>query len=160
MRTGADLETFCRQHGLAAQVIYLKVLTPTVAAAAQAVGCEVDEIVKSILVIVNGEPQLVVANGERRISFQAVAALNEVSRKRVRLATAEEVQSLTGYPVGALPPFGHPQPLRTLLDAQVLAQVRVYAGGGAENALLLTNPQEIRAAAAAEIAELTTPATG
>lgn len=155
MRTGADLEAFCSQHRLAAHVIYVDVPTPTVAAAAKAVGCEVDEIVKSILVMVNGEPQLVVANGERRIDLRVVADHNQLSRKRVRLATAEEVESLTGYPVGALPPFGHRQSLRTLLDAQVLMQTRIYAGGGAENGLLVTKPEEIRKAVEVEILDLT-----
>ncbi len=157
MRSGSDLETVCRALGLSAQVIYQDVPTPTVAAAAQAVGCRVDQIVKSILVMVAGEPLVIVTNGERRIDFPAVAARYGVSRKRVRLATSEEVLALTGYRVGALPPFGHQNTLRTLLDPQVLAESQVYAGGGAENALLFIRPEEIGRAVEVEILNVTKP---
>jgi prolyl-tRNA editing enzyme YbaK/EbsC (Cys-tRNA(Pro) deacylase) len=61
----------------------------------------------------------------------------------VRLADAATVEAITGYPVGGVPPLGHPQLLRTLIDRRVLAEPEVYAGGGALNALLRIAPAEI-----------------
>jgi prolyl-tRNA editing enzyme YbaK/EbsC (Cys-tRNA(Pro) deacylase) len=66
-----------------------------------------------------------------------------LSRKRVRLAGAAAVRAITGYPVGGVPPLGHPRRLRTLIDRRVLDQPEVFAGGGAVDALLRITPAEI-----------------
>jgi prolyl-tRNA editing enzyme YbaK/EbsC (Cys-tRNA(Pro) deacylase) len=66
-----------------------------------------------------------------------------VGRKRVKLADAETVLNITGYPVGAMPPFGHRRPLPTLMDKRVLRQTEVYAGGGQIDALLRISPEAI-----------------
>ena len=78
-----------------------------------------------------------------------------VSRKRVKLADAASVQAFTGYPVGAVPPFGHPGPLPTLIDRRVLAQPQAAgAGGGAGDALLRIAPAEIVRAAQAQTVDV------
>jgi prolyl-tRNA editing enzyme YbaK/EbsC (Cys-tRNA(Pro) deacylase) len=71
------------------------------------------------------------------------------------LADAPTVLDLTGFPVGTVPPFGHKTRLRTLIDAGVLAQSEVYAGGGAIDALLRIAPGEIVRAANAETVAVT-----
>jgi prolyl-tRNA editing enzyme YbaK/EbsC (Cys-tRNA(Pro) deacylase) len=120
-------------------------------------GTTVDRIVKSLLFLVDRadgslQPVLVIATGTSRVDYKLVAAYLGVSRKRVKLADAASVQTFTGYPVGAVPPFGHLSPLQTLIDRRVLAQPEVYAGGGAADALLRIAPAEIlRAARAATV---------
>jgi prolyl-tRNA editing enzyme YbaK/EbsC (Cys-tRNA(Pro) deacylase) len=64
------------------------------------------------------------------------------------------VLAVTGYPVGAVPPFGYPVPLRTLIDRRVLAQPEVYAGGGALDTLLRIAPDEIARATRAEVVDV------
>jgi prolyl-tRNA editing enzyme YbaK/EbsC (Cys-tRNA(Pro) deacylase) len=61
----------------------------------------------------------------------------------VKLAGPDTVLSVTGYTVGAVPPFGHLKPIQTLIDHRVLEMPQIYAGGGAEDALLRLDPQEI-----------------
>ena len=144
----SDLEAFLVARGVAGQVVRLTAHTPTVAIAAEVMGTTVERIAKSILFLLEqgeagGEPLLVIANGTARVDYRRVADSVGVSRKRVRLADAATVQTITGYPVGGVPPLGHPRTLRTLIDRRVLAEPEVYAGGGALHALLRIAPSEI-----------------
>ena len=135
--TEADLEAFCRERGLAARLHRLDVPTPTVPDAAAAVGTEPGRIVKSLVFLAAGAPLLVVAAGESRVAYPLLAGALEISRKRLRFATAEEALAITGYRVGAMPPFGHRTPLPTLVDALTVPESgTVFAGGGGVSALL------------------------
>jgi prolyl-tRNA editing enzyme YbaK/EbsC (Cys-tRNA(Pro) deacylase) len=84
------------------------------------------------------------------VDYKRVADYLGLSRKRLKLADAPTVFAITGFPVGTVPPFGHKTRLRTLVDAAVLVQPEVYAGGGAIDALLRITPAEIVRAARAE----------
>lgn len=135
--TESDLEEFCRRHGVPARLHRLDVPTPTVPDAAAAVGTEPDRIVKSLVFLSRGEPLLVVAAGESRVSYPLLAAALGVSRKQVRFATPDEALLITGYRVGAMPPFGHRVELPTLVDeVTVPTEGAVFAGGGGLNALM------------------------
>lgn len=139
----SDLTHFVKTRSVAGEVIWLPVETPTVEDAARAVGTSPERIVKSLLFLVDGRPILALACGPTRVDTRAIAAHFGVGRKRVKLAGPDAVLVATGFPVGALPPFGHRQPLPTLIDSQVLKQREVFAGGGSINALLRTSPAEI-----------------
>jgi prolyl-tRNA editing enzyme YbaK/EbsC (Cys-tRNA(Pro) deacylase) len=151
----ADVAAYLRAHGLAGEIVHLPDHTPTVEAAARAVGAPVERIVKSVLFLADAVPVLVIANGTQRVDYKRVADYLRLSRKRVKLADAPTVLDLTGFPVGTVPPFGHKTRLRTLIDAGVLAQSEVYAGGGAIDALLRIAPGEIVRAANAETVAVT-----
>lgn len=151
-----DLAAYCEANGLNARVHRLSVPTLTVPDAAAAVGTEPERIAKSLVFLVNGEPLLVVAAGEGRIRCPLLAAALGVSRKRVRFATAEEALRITGYPVGAMPPFGHRQALPTLVDElTVPSSGRVYAGGGSVSALLEVDVAELLAVSGGKWVPLT-----
>ncbi len=146
----ADVAAYLREHGLAGELVTLPDHVPTVEAAARAVGAPVERIVKSVLFLADTVPVLVIANGTGRVDYKRVADHLGLSRKRVKLADAPTVLAITGFPVGTVPPFGHTTHLRTLIDAGVLAQPEVYAGGGAIDALLRITPAEIVRATGAE----------
>jgi prolyl-tRNA editing enzyme YbaK/EbsC (Cys-tRNA(Pro) deacylase) len=150
-----DLQAFMTAHGIAGEIMHMNVPTPTVEIAAQALGVRVDQIVKSILFLVRGQPVLAITCGTAYIDRRAIATYYGMGHKRIKLASPEEVRSISGYEVGAMPPFGHRQPLPTLLDRHVLDLPEVYAGGGEENAMLRLNPQEIPNATTAVIMDLT-----
>ena len=155
IRLGAhELGEYMQAHSIAGEILHLGVPTPTVEAAAQALGATTAQIIKSILFMVDGRPVLVIACGKSTISQRAIADLFGVGKKRVKLASPEMVHELSGYEVGAMPPFGHYQPLTTLMDTKVLDLSEAYAGGGAENALVRLNPQEILRATGAKILDL------
>ena len=154
MLTPNDLESFMEQHGIEGEIVFLGKPTPTVETAAQAVGTHPNQIVKSVLFTIRDEKILAIACGTQLIERRVIAALCGVGRKRVRLANAEIVLETTGYPVGTVPPFGHPQSIRTLIDPRVLDHNEVYAGGGAHNSLVRLNPQDILKITKAQIIEL------
>ena len=112
-------------------------------AAAQAVGCAPDQIVKTLLFLVDGEPVLAIACGTKPIEQRSIAAYFQIGRKRVKLADAARVLQHTGYPVGALPPIGHASPTQTLIDPEVLTWDWIYAGGGAADHLLKIRPADL-----------------
>ncbi len=141
--TPADLQAYLAAHQLPGEILHLTAHTPTVETAALALGCQPEQIVKSILFLVAGAPLLAVTGGTRRVDPRALARHAGVGRKQVKLADAEAVLAHAGYPVGAMPPFGHRQPLPTLLDAAVLTQPEVYGGGGSDTTLLRIAPQAI-----------------
>jgi prolyl-tRNA editing enzyme YbaK/EbsC (Cys-tRNA(Pro) deacylase) len=156
-----DLQSFMMAHQVEGEILHLDAPTPTVEAAAQAAGVRLEQIVKSILFRVEDattargfQPVLAIACGTAYVERRAIGAHYGVGRKRVKLASPEEVLSISGYEVGALPPFGHRQPLPTLLDRRVLDLPQVYAGGGAENALVRLDPRDIARLSAAVVMDL------
>lgn len=154
------LPAYLATHAVAGDLLHLSDHTPTVEDAARVMGTTVDRIVKSVVFVQAGDGSLaeravlVIANGRERVDYKRVADCLGISRRRLKLADAETVLALTGQPVGGVAPFGHPQPLRTLLDRRVLAQPEVFAGGGALDALLRIAPHEIVRATGAVVVEL------
>jgi Cys-tRNA(Pro) deacylase len=157
MLSPKSLDIYCKNNGIKAEIVSLKVPASTVSEAAQAVGCSSAQIVKTVLFLVSGEPVITIANGEARIDRRAIADFFQSSKKKVRLANVEDVQRLTGYAAGGLPPFGHSQELPTLIDFRVLEQEEIYAGGGSEFALIRMRSEEIRFAFSAHVIDLITP---
>ena len=101
---------------------------PTAAAAAAALGCDVGAVANSLVFDADGEPLLVLTSGAHRVDTAKVAAL--VGAGRVRRAPAEFVLAATGQEVGGVAPVGHPAPLRTVVDVDLAAFARIWAGGG------------------------------
>lgn len=140
-----DLARFIAEQKIAAELIFLAQETPTVEAAAMAVGTRPEQIGKSILFIIDRtQPLLIIANGLARIDYKKLSDFSGVGRKRIRLATQTEVLALTGYPAGTVPPFGHHTPLPTLIEANLLTLTDFYAGGGAINVLVRLTISELR----------------
>jgi prolyl-tRNA editing enzyme YbaK/EbsC (Cys-tRNA(Pro) deacylase) len=144
------LRLFLQEQHLLGEVVILPQHVPTVEDAASAIGVPVERIVKSVLFLAERTPVLVITNGTNRVDYKRVADYLGISRKRLKLADAPTVLEVTGFPVGTVPPFGHKTRLRTLIDAGVLAQPEVYAGGGAIDALVHITPVEIVRATSAE----------
>jgi prolyl-tRNA editing enzyme YbaK/EbsC (Cys-tRNA(Pro) deacylase) len=149
-----DLVFFMQEHRISGELIRCSEPTPTVKAAADVMGVVPEQIVKSILFLISGKPVLVIACGEGMIDRKPISDHFGVGRKQVKLAGADIVLAVTGYPAGTVPPFGHRLTLPTLLDRRVLDQAVIYAGGGEENALVRLVPREILQATGAEIIQL------
>ena len=95
----------------------------TAADAARAVGCEVGAICKSLVFVRerDGAPLLVIASGANRV---------DEARLGLHKADAALVREVTGASIGGVPPFGHPAPLETLVDEDLLAYDEVWAAAG------------------------------
>ena len=154
MPESSNLAGWIEENAVQADLIKLSVHTPTVEDAAKAVGTSPSQIVKTLLFFVDGEPVVAIACGTSRVDRRTIAAYFGVGRKRVKLAGAEAVLEMTGYPVGAVPPFGLKQQIQTLIDPRVLEHVEVYAGGGAIDSLLRISPGEIARVTGAVVLDL------
>ena len=149
-RTPADLADFITKNAIAAEIVPMTVETPTVPAAAAALGVSPAQIIKSLLFLVRDRPVLVIASGDTLVDRGILAARFGMGKKQIKLAHGETVLRLTGYPAGGVPPFGHPAPLLTLLDRGVLAWDVIYGGGGDDRTLLRVAPEELGRVTGAE----------
>lgn len=114
-------------HGLDGDIIEFACSTRSAEEAAQAVGCELGQVVKS-LVVVAGEPVLVLVAGDRRADFAAIAQAMGV--RRARMADVDTVTSATGYEVGGVSPFDLPDGLVVLVDDSLTRFDQVFAAAG------------------------------
>jgi prolyl-tRNA editing enzyme YbaK/EbsC (Cys-tRNA(Pro) deacylase) len=137
-------------RGLALTVVELPQSTRTAAEAAQAVGCEVGQIVKSIIfrAAETNRPVLVETSGANRVSEKAIAAeLGEPLAK----ADAEFVRQRTGFVIGGVPPVGHTEPPVTFIDEDLLAYREIWAAAGTPNAVFRLTPQDLLALTGAKV---------
>ena len=133
--------------------------TKTAQDAARAVGCDVAQIVKSLVFMADGRPILALTSGANRVDVSRLAQL--AGAREVRRASPEEARAATGFAVGGTPPFGYPEPVRAFLDRDLLAYEEVWAAAGTPDSVFRTTPEELRLAALAEVADLReTPSGG
>jgi prolyl-tRNA editing enzyme YbaK/EbsC (Cys-tRNA(Pro) deacylase) len=122
--------------------------THTAAEAAAAVGAPVEAIVKSLLFMAHDEPLLVLASGPNRVNAEALGArLGCV----VAQADARAVKAHTGWSIGGVPPFGHPTPLRTVMDEDFFRLETVWAAAGSAQSVFPITPARLQELTAAEI---------
>jgi prolyl-tRNA editing enzyme YbaK/EbsC (Cys-tRNA(Pro) deacylase) len=126
--------------------------TKTAPDAARAIGCEVGQIVKSLVFVADGEPVLALTSGANRVDVGRLATLAGASA--ARRADPEEARAATGFAVGGTPPFGHPEPIRTFLDPDLLAFEEVWAAAGTPDAVFRTTATELQRTTAAEVVDL------
>jgi len=150
----SDLQQFIDEHHIQARIIPLKAHTLTVGDAARALSVDSDQIIKSLVFHINGDPLLVINNGLARVDRKLLAAYLGVGRKKVKFASPDNVFALTGYVVGSMPPFGHQRPLRTIVDTAVTQLDVVYGGGGDIDAMMRLTTQTLLAVSQAEVVSL------
>ena len=149
-----NLQQFIDRQGIAADIIRLEEHTLTVDDAARALGVKTDQIIKSLVFQIHGDPLLVINNGLARVDRKKLAAYLGVGRKKVKFADPDQVLELTGFIVGSMPPFGHENKLRTLIDPAVIRMETVYGGGGDINAMMEIATDVLLEATQAEVTEL------
>lgn len=138
------------ERGLQCQVLELNASTRTAQEAAQAVGCEVGQIVKSLIFRArpSGKAVLILTSGANRVDLGVVSqALGESLEK----ADAEFVRQVTGFAIGGVPPLGHDQPLPTYMDEDLLQYPTVWAAAGTPNAVFPITPQALLQVTAARV---------
>ena len=154
--TAVDLQAYIDSCGITARLIDDVGHTPTVPAAAAALGVEPDQIVKTLLFLLDlrrsaeDEPQplVVISNGESRVDKKLLAQRYSVGAKRVKLAPPETVLRLLGYAAGGVPPFGHRSDVPVIVDASLLPLRqqyggRIYAGGGDDRTMMELTVDEL-----------------
>lgn len=140
-------------HGLALTVVEMPQSTRTSAEAAQAVGCEVGQIAKSLIFRLHpsGRPLLIIASGANRVDEKRAA---QAVGEKLGKADADFVRAQTGFVIGGVPPVGHSQPLLTLIDADLMTYQQIWAAAGTPNALFALTPQELLTITGGEVADV------
>ncbi len=143
-----------RACGIDAPVERFEDGTATAIEAANALGCELGQIVKTLILLADGRPTAVLVAGDRQADTAALARLLGVSRKRMKMATAEQVFELTGFRVGGVPPVGLPGEWDLIADDSLARFQQVWAAAGASDALFGTKTDELVAATGAQWATI------
>lgn len=120
-------EAFCAQSNLDIKILETPESTRTAAEAAEVHGVSVAAIVKSILTKIDDKFVLFLVPGDKRLDFEKIKGL--MNAQEVRLATPEEVKKVTGYSIGGVPPFGHVQPIKTIIEEGFPQGIVIPAAG-------------------------------
>ena len=130
--TAAKVQERLAARGLDVEVRVLPDSTRTAAEAAAACGCDVGQIVKSLVFVVDDRPTMVLCAGDRRVT--------EVDG---RPASADEVRAATGFAIGGVPPLGHDADLPTIVDESLRRFDRVWCAAGTPHAVFETDVEAL-----------------
>jgi prolyl-tRNA editing enzyme YbaK/EbsC (Cys-tRNA(Pro) deacylase) len=123
--------------------------------AAAAVGCELGAIVKSLVFRLGDEAVLVLVSGVNRADEGRLEAELGAPLQR---ADADFVRVATGYSIGGVPPIGHPQPLRTLIDEDLMGHEVVWGAAGTPRSVFPIAPAELARLVDGRVVSLAAPA--
>ena len=150
-RSVTRFEGAARQRGLSPKIQRFPEGTKTAPDAARAVGCEVGQIVKSLVFMADDEPLLALTSGANRADTAKLATIT--GSNEVRRANADEAREATGFAIGGTPPFGFPRPVRVLIDRDLLGYETLWAAAGTPDSVFPITPAELQEAAGAEAAD-------
>jgi prolyl-tRNA editing enzyme YbaK/EbsC (Cys-tRNA(Pro) deacylase) len=120
------------QKGFDCTVIELPASTHTAVQAAEALGCQVAQIAKSLIFRTRNthKPILILASGINRVDEKKI---KEQMGEKIERADADFTREVTGFAIGGIPPLGHLQPLTTFIDEDLLQYDILWAAGGTPN---------------------------
>jgi prolyl-tRNA editing enzyme YbaK/EbsC (Cys-tRNA(Pro) deacylase) len=116
--------------------------TRTAQQAADAIGCEVGQIAKSLIFKgkTSGNPVLVIASGKNRVSEKRIA---ECCGEQIEKADADFVLQATGFAIGGIPPVGHSTHIKPFIDQDLMAYDLIWAAAGTPNAVFKLQPKDL-----------------
>ncbi len=147
------MEPFTPEHvqaaldrfGLGLKIRLFEQSTATSQEAAEAIGTALGTIVKSLCFMVDDQPVVVLAAGDQRIDDRKLAALYNVSRKKVKIATPEQCLEIFGYAPGSVPPVGHRTAgLPIYIEDSLGRFTQLYAAAGAPNAIFPVTYEQLQ----------------
>ncbi len=150
MATGLSdsrFEVWARQTGLDLDVRRFPAGTRTAEDAARAIGCQVAQIVKSLVFLLDGRPIVALVSGANRLDPARLPG-------RVERADADTARRATGYAIGGVPPFGHAEALAVYMDRDLEQFAVVWAAAGRPDAVFPIAPGRLRELSGAEVVDL------
>ncbi len=138
--------------GLKAQFKSFPTGTATAEQAARAVGCQIGQIVKSLVFMAEQDVVLTLVSGANRVDEKRLSTL--LDGTPVRKATAQEVKDLTGFTIGVVPPLGHRIPVLVFLDRDLLDYPVLWSASGIPDRVFPMAPVMLSAAAGANIVDI------
>jgi prolyl-tRNA editing enzyme YbaK/EbsC (Cys-tRNA(Pro) deacylase) len=138
---------------LPCRVVELPASTRTAQEAANTIGCTVGQIVKSLVFrgAQTDKPILVVASGSNRVNE---ARLGELSGEPIAKADATFVRTHTGFAIGGVAPLGHPAPIETYIDTDLLQYGEIWAAAGTPSAVFALSPADLQTMTGGQVVQL------
>ncbi len=141
-------------RGLACQVVEMAKTTRSAKDAARAVGCRVEQIVKSL--VFRGKKSrkafLIVASGVNRVNQEKFA---ELVGEPVEMPDADFVREKTGFAIGGVPPIAHTNPLETFIDEDLLNYAEIWAAAGTPRAVFKLTPADLQKITGGQVVKIT-----
>ena len=150
-----EVKAFFEARGLLKEIRSFEESTHNSELAAQTLGVKVGQIAKTILLLVDESPVIVVISGDRRVDFKKVRALR--GGKRVRLGGAADVETHTGFKVGAVSPVALPDGIPLYQDVSLRRYATIYPAAGETNNMFVTTPDELLSITSAREMDLAKP---
>jgi prolyl-tRNA editing enzyme YbaK/EbsC (Cys-tRNA(Pro) deacylase) len=125
--------------------------TRTAGDAAGAIGCEVGQIVKSLVFVAGGKPVVALVSGANRLDERRLGA---VAGEPVAKADATTVRAAIGYSIGGVPPFGHATSVPVFMDRDLLGYPVVWAAAGRPDSVFEIQPDRLRELSRAVVLDL------
>ncbi len=145
------VEAALREAGIESEVVHTPESARTAEEAAATLGTSVSQIVKSLVFLCDGVPVIALVSGSNRLDTKALGAL---AGGRIERADADAVRSATGYAIGGIPPIGHPTPIPTWIDRDLLAYDVVWAAAGTHTTVFPVAPAELVRASNGVVADI------
>lgn len=141
------------QSGLLLEVVELPKSTRTAQEAADAVGCDLGQIVKSLIFrgTDSNRPILVLVSGSNRVDLDRVS---EAMGEPVQMADADFVRAQTGFSIGGVAPVGLPDSIRTLIDQDLLQFEMIWAAAGTPQSVFSLTPDDLLQLTAGRVADI------
>jgi prolyl-tRNA editing enzyme YbaK/EbsC (Cys-tRNA(Pro) deacylase) len=136
---------------LAVDIVQVAETARTAEGAAEAVGAEVGQIVKSLVFLSGDTPVMALVSGANRLD---TAKLATQTGAQITRADADAVRQATGYAIGGIPPLGHATELAVYCDRDLLAFPRVWAAAGTPDTVFSVEPGALVRATGAEVCDL------
>ena len=143
--------TWLEDAGLGISVRQFPAGTRTATDAARAVGCDVAQIVKSLVFVAGGRPVIALVSGANRLDEKRLAA---AAGDPVLKADAETARTATGYAIGGVPPFGHLTEVPVYMDRDLLGHPVVWAAAGRPDSVFEIAPERLRELSRATVLDL------
>ena len=144
-------EVWLAESGIGVAVKRFPEGTRTAVDAAKAVGCEVEQIVKSLVFVAGGKPVVALVSGGNRLDEHRLAA---VAGEPVTKADAQTARAATGYAIGGVPPFGHATAVPVFMDRDLMGHGVVWAAAGRPDSVFEISPGRLRELSQAVVADL------
>lgn len=153
-KNAKKVQTALASFGLDLVVVEFPESTRTAQDAANVIGCQVEQIVKSLVFQCrpSGKAILIAASGGNRVNEKRI---KEILGEKIVRADAEFVRQVTGFPIGGVPPVAHTQRIETIIDEDLMHFQEIWAAAGTPNAVFPLKPQQLVLITAGKVEKIT-----
>jgi prolyl-tRNA editing enzyme YbaK/EbsC (Cys-tRNA(Pro) deacylase) len=152
-KSAQKIQDLLHDHKLDTRVIEFKETTRTSQEAANAIGCEVGQIAKTLIFKgkTTGEPICIIASGKNRVDEKKIVLY---VGEELEKPDAQYVLEHTGFAIGGVPPIGYACDTRPLIDEDLMVYQEIWAAAGTPNSVFRLSPNDLLAITQGQVANL------